>query len=192
MPSQSYQLWLADRCPTLDEIESAHASVGGTGPGRRFATQQINQAYAVLLSAQFQAFCRDLHSEAAGCWVDATSPVACQSILRTELLSNRKLDRGNPNPGNIGSDFNRFGIAFWNEVLALDVRNAGRRDQLELLNRWRNAIAHQDFDAVAPGGAVTLLLSQVRAWRSICHELARYFDEATRAIIERKLGSSPW
>lgn len=192
MPSQSYHLWLADRCPTLDEIESAHASVGGTGPGRRFATQQINQAYAVLLSAQFQAFCRDLHSEAIESWAAATSPVVCQGILRNELLANRKLDRGNPNPGNIGSDFNRFGISFWNEVLALDVRNAGRRDQLEMLNRWRNAVAHQDFDAVAPAGAVTLLLSQVRAWRSVCHELARYFDEVVRAKLALELGVSPW
>jgi len=47
----------------LDEIEAAHASVGGTGPGRRYATQQINQAYALLIASQFQGFCHDLHTE---------------------------------------------------------------------------------------------------------------------------------
>lgn len=192
MPSQAYQLWQADRCPKLDEIESAHASVGGTGPGRRVATQQINQAYAVLLSAQFQAFCRDLHSEVIECWVIATSPAVVQPMLRSELLSNRKLDRGNPNPGNIGADFNRFGMTFWSEVLALDARNAGRRDRLDELNRWRNAVAHQDFDPAVLGGTVTLQLSQVRVWRAACHELVKHFDEAARAKLHRTLGASPW
>lgn len=51
------------RARALDEIEAAHASVGGTGPGRRYATQQSNQAYAMLLASQFQGFCRDLHTE---------------------------------------------------------------------------------------------------------------------------------
>ena len=63
MPSQSYREWLSTRAKALDEIEAAHASVGGTGPGRRYATQQINQAYAVLVASQFQGFCRDLHTE---------------------------------------------------------------------------------------------------------------------------------
>ena len=45
MPSVSYDRWLIDRASALGEIEQAHRSVGGTGPGRRYATQQINQAY---------------------------------------------------------------------------------------------------------------------------------------------------
>lgn len=63
MTSASLQHWINERIPALDELESAHRSVGGSGPGRRYATQQINQAYAVLLSSQFQGYCRDLHSE---------------------------------------------------------------------------------------------------------------------------------
>jgi len=42
MPSQSLEFWLKVRSRALDEIEQAHRSVGGTGPGRRYATQQIN------------------------------------------------------------------------------------------------------------------------------------------------------
>lgn len=49
----------------LGEIAAAHTAVGGQGSGRRYATQEINHAYAVLLSSQFQRFCRDLHTEAA-------------------------------------------------------------------------------------------------------------------------------
>ncbi len=45
------------------ELENAHAIVGGTERGRRYATQQINYSCATLLSSHFQGFCRDLHSE---------------------------------------------------------------------------------------------------------------------------------
>jgi hypothetical protein len=65
MPSRSFELWNTDRRQALDQIAAAHAAVGGVGPGRRYATQQINQAYATLLSSQFQGFCRDLHSGTA-------------------------------------------------------------------------------------------------------------------------------
>ena len=65
MSSVALHHWLTARASALDEIEQAHRSVGGTGRGRRYATQQINQAYAVLLSSQFQGFCRNLHEECA-------------------------------------------------------------------------------------------------------------------------------
>ena len=63
MPSHSFIRWNVERSDALDEIENAHAMVGGTERGRRYATQQINYSYAALLSGQFQAFCRDLYSE---------------------------------------------------------------------------------------------------------------------------------
>jgi hypothetical protein len=34
--------WNGERSAALDEIEDAHAVVGGTERGRRYATQQIN------------------------------------------------------------------------------------------------------------------------------------------------------
>lgn len=61
--ARSLLRWRNESAQALDEIEAAHVAVGGTGRGRRYATQQINQAYVVLLSSRFQAFCRDLHSE---------------------------------------------------------------------------------------------------------------------------------
>ena len=111
MPSVALQDWTAVRCAVaLDEIENAHRSVGGTGPGRRYATQHLNQAYAVLLAAQFQACCRDLHTECVSFLVRRVAIPTFQARLRAELLWNRKLDRGNPNPGNIGADFARLGV----------------------------------------------------------------------------------
>lgn len=90
MPSESLRRWHAERIPALDEIEDAHASVGGSERGRRYATQQINYAYAALLSAQFQAFCRDLHSESIEYLVTVV-PAALQDTLRREFLLNRNI-----------------------------------------------------------------------------------------------------
>src|SRR5262245_34628199 len=143
MPSQAYQFWTSVRASALDEIENAHRSVGGTGPGRRYATQQINQAYAVLLASRFQRFCRDLHAECVDHVVRTVPSGPLQAVVRVALEFGRKLDHGNPNPGNIGADFDRLGLTLWPAVVAADGRNSGRQATLEELNRWRNAIAHQ-------------------------------------------------
>jgi hypothetical protein len=64
----------------------------------------------VLLSSQFQGFCRDLHSESATLLAESVRPVALRSVLRAQLLSGRRLDRGNANPANIESDDSRLGL----------------------------------------------------------------------------------
>ncbi len=192
MPSNSLQNWKTTRAVSLNEIEGAHRSVGGHGRGRRYATQQINQAYAVLLSSQFQGFCRDLHSESVEGLIDSVAPAAMRAMLRREFTWNRKLDRGNPNPGNIGEDFGRLGIDFWDRVRALDARNRDRQALLEELNLWRNAIAHQDFDPAKLGGVTTLHLRQVQRWRNACEAPAPAFDEAMRSYVQSMAGVSPW
>lgn len=131
MPSRSFQQWNTTRASKLDEIEAAHRSLGGKARGRRYATEQINHAYAVLVASQFQGFCRDLHSECVDCVVRAVTPAVLQSVLRAEFLLNRSLERGNANPGAIGSDFNRLGVEFWTRVYAHHPRNKRRRKLLE-------------------------------------------------------------
>ena len=74
--STSYRRWRTTRASALDEIARAHAAIGGTARGRRFTTQQINQAYAMLLASQFQGFCRDLHSESVDPVVAVIAPPA--------------------------------------------------------------------------------------------------------------------
>jgi hypothetical protein len=66
MASIAYRRWSTVRAKALDEMTQAHVALGGTSPGRRYATQQVNQAYAVLLASQFQGVCRDLHMECVG------------------------------------------------------------------------------------------------------------------------------
>jgi hypothetical protein len=191
MPSRSLNRWNLERADALEEIENAHAIVGGTERGRRYATQQINYSYTSLLSSHFQGFCRDLHSECAD-HIVAVMPARTQVFLRTELGWNRSLDRGNPHPGAIGSDFNRLGVDFWTEVYALDARNERRRELLQELVDWRNAIAHQDFNTVAAGGIPTLHLARVRGWRSGVNALARHFDQAMYNYLQGLLGGPPW
>lgn len=193
MPSLSLQDWFAERAVALNDLESAHRSVRGSGPGARAATQQINQAYAVLLSGQFQGFCRDLHSEGADHFVLPVADPDLREMLRDNLLFGRKIDRGNPNPGNLGSDFNRFGLAFWSLVEAHRPQNPARKAALEEMNDWRNAIGHQDFTAaMLKAGRPSLTLAQVQSWRKACDGLARSFDEVLRAHVQTLTGTLPW
>lgn len=189
MPSNSLTKWQGGRAAALNEIENAHAIVGGTARGRRYATQQINYSYATLLSSHFQGFCRDLHSECIDHIVAAT-PARLQAFLRIEFVWNRTLDKGNPHPGGIGSDFNRLGIQFWPNVHRRDGRNARRNELLQELINWRNAIAHQDFDPV--GGDSTLHLTKVRAWRRAVSALADQFDQTMYDYLVALLGGAPW
>jgi hypothetical protein len=193
MPSSSLQEWFTERAATLADLENAHRSVRGSGAGSRAAAQQINQAYAVLLSAQFQGFCRDLHYECADYLLGSVADPNLQQTLRDNLLFGRRIDRGNPNPGNIGADFNRLGLVFWPRVDARRPENPARRAALEELSEWRNAIAHQDFSAaMVRAGRPALALAQVRVWRQACNGLARAFDEVLRDHLRTLTGSAPW
>ena len=193
MPSQSYREWLTTRANALNELEAAHASVGGTGPGRRYATQQINQAYAMLVASQFQGFCRDLHTEGiARLMAFINPPAMVRHLVQAGFSHGRQLDSKNAQPSSIGSDFGLLGIKFWQEVYNHHPQNQARKNLLEELNKWRNAIAHQNFSELSPNERPSLTLVQVRRWRSICGRLARSFDEVMRIHLQSITGSAPW
>jgi hypothetical protein len=177
----------------LDEIAQGHAAVSGTRRGRRFNTQQFNRAYAVMLAAQFQGFCRDLHSECVDHLVGMIpAPLAIRPLVRDEFTRDRKLDRGNAQPSSLSVDFRRLGIDLWNEMRTFDPRTSELNRLLEELNQWRNAIAHQDFDPRKLGGTTILRLDRVRQWRRACERLARSLDKVMRRHMESLTGSSPW
>ncbi len=195
MPSRSLNNWRTVRVAELDEIENAHRKVGGILRGRRYATIQINHAYATLVSAQFQGYCRDLHSECvrhlvSKIEVTGIAPYDLRNVLQEEFISKRKLDSGNPNPGNLGEDFNRLGIDFWTKVKAHNFKNAQRQSLILELNVWRNAIAHQKFASLS-GGSGSLPISRVRIWRKACEDLAVDFDAVMSAHIGLLIGSPP-
>lgn len=191
MASVALGNWNGPRKAALAELAAAHGALGGKGPGRRYATLQLNHAYTVLLSSQFQGFCRDLHSEAVDFLVANTQPSTVAGVLRVVIMQGRKLDHGNPNPGNVGSDFARLGMSFWNEVGHVDRRKAQRLMALNDLNDWRNAIAHQDWSGV-PNQNPSLQLRQVNAWHSACAGLAASFDAAVGQHLAAMVGQQPW
>lgn len=192
MPSRSHSAWITTRAGRLDQIAAAHAAVGGAARGRRFATQQINYAYALLLSSEFQGFCRDLHTEATNCIVAAVTPTAVQTVLLARLTENRKLDHGNANGGNLGSDFGRFGMALAAVLDTRDRHNVGRRADLDVLGVWRNAIAHQDFTPAALKNRTNLRLQEVQAFRRACNVLATDLDAVVGAHVTTLVGTTPW
>lgn len=191
MPSHSLIRWNNERSAALDEIENAHVMVGGSERGRRIATQQINYSYAALLSSHFQGFCRDLHSECVD-HIVALVPEHLQGFMHDEFFWNRSLDRGNPHPGAIGSDFSRLGMEIWDGVYGIDVRNERRRELLEELITWRNAIAHQDFSSVARDGIPRLQLATVRAWRRALNSLVRSFEAAAYNYLRSLASTVSW
>jgi hypothetical protein len=192
MPSRSLTTWQADSRRALDEIEAAHRAIGRAGPGCRYAAQQVDQAYVLLLSSQFQRFCRTLHSECIDHLTSGFAPATIRTIFRRQLRLGRKLDSGNPNPGNIGSDFDRFEMSFWPAVIALDPHNRTRQALLTMMNQWRNAVAHQDFSRPELGGRNQLTLAEVRRWRSACEHLAVDFERVMYHYLGSITGSAPW
>lgn len=191
MITASLRTWRTRRARSLDDLEAAYRALPSTGQGHRRAAQQLNQAYAVFVSSQFQAFCRDLHSESVADLLAGIEPPSIRRVLRMGLLWERRLDRGNPTPGNIGSDFGRLGISFWKRVHASDARNIRRMAKLEQLNAWRNAIAHHDFNPSRLGRAGVLQLRTVRTWRRAVRLLAEDFDQVMRTYVESVVGSRP-
>ncbi len=191
MPSLSLTDWRTTRKAVLDEIEWARRRIGRPRPGRTYATHQINQAYAVLLAAHFQGYCRELHSECSGHFVQVIPRDSIKVACRNNLVRDRKLDRGNANAGAIGDDFNRFGLTFWSEVQILNPQNLAWQNRLEELNRMRNEIAHQDYKD-AKLETVTLRFKVVRDYRRACDQLAAAFDEVMRQHLESVVGTVPW
>jgi hypothetical protein len=151
----------------------------------------VNRAYVVVLAAEFQGFCRELHNECvAGILVSI--PLVLQDVVRRQFLLNRSLDRGNANPANLGSDFGRFGLKFWDSLERADPQTRTLRTELEQLNEWRNAIAHNNYDPTALGATIELRIGRVRQWRRMCGDLARLFDTVLASHIGTMTGVRPW
>jgi hypothetical protein len=89
MPSVALTWWQNEARKTLDNMVAVHAAVGGRGRGRKDAIQQVNNAYAVLLSSQFQKCCRDLHSQAASHIADQ-APVSIRRVRGAACPIHRK------------------------------------------------------------------------------------------------------
>jgi hypothetical protein len=119
-------------------------------------------------------------------------PKRLRIAVRTALTWKRALDRGNPTPDNLADDFNRLGMTFWPDLDAVDLRSGQRKTTLAELNKWRNAIAHHDFDPSKLRSRTTVTLQMVRRWRSACSALAQTLDRVVGAHISQTTGTPSW
>lgn len=191
MPSQALNRWLFERAAVLDGLLDSFGVIRGSGRVHRTAIQHLSRSFAVVLSAEFQGFCKDLHRECAAHFA-ALVPAAIEDVVLQQFLAQRLLDRGNPNPGNIGADFNRLGLKLFDEARQADPRVPGWRGILDYLNEWRNAIAHSDYSATRVADHPHLGVGQLRSWRSACNQLAAVFDRVLGRYLETKTGVKPW
>jgi hypothetical protein len=196
VPSRALARWSQESRAALDALDAAHARVAATRRVGRALAQPIAHAYLVAVAAQFQRYCRDLHSEAAQRLADAVEPRAFRGTVLRLLTEGRRLDAGNATAGALGADFDRLGLEL---LAALEASAPGRRliRELERLHVWRNAIVHQDF-TLKPGraklvrGTAPEELRHVRRWRASCDALAGTLDALVRAHVSQVVGGAPW
>lgn len=173
MVSASLQTWHAHRMPRVDRLRTAH-KVFGSGPGRRWETEELNHALILRLASEFQGFARDLHDEAINAVVVAVAPGApeMQAVLRIPYAA----DRGNADPGALGKDFGLFGMQLWADLESrYPARCATWNRTLEILNTARNGIAHDDRSKLARARASgwPMTLQSVSRWRSALNGLPK-------------------
>lgn len=195
--SDAYRSWKNERDKRIAELLSAHATIGGTGKGRRWRTEQLNWALTLRVAAEFQGFARDLHTLAVECFVVnvAGSNQAVANALTAQLTKDRALDRKNAHPGSLGSDFDRLGLELW-PTLGAGYRRASKwNNDVTALNKARNAIAHaneHELGDLAVSG-YPMRLSTVRRWRSSLDGLAHAMDDVVGDYLDRLLGcGKPW
>jgi len=197
VPSMALASWRSDRQQRLDELIAAHQTVGGAGPGRRWRTRELNWALTLRLAGEFQGFARHLHDLAVDHFVATLAGGNTQlaDTLRARTTTNRQLDRGNAQPGSLGSDFALLGLTLWPALERADSRAPAWNASLERLNTARNAIAHVDQPALdqlrVQGHPVTL--ASVRTWRRDLDRLAATMDDVVSAYLDQLLGyGRPW
>lgn len=193
--SASLLLWQGPAQEVFAELELAHRTVGGHGRGERLLTRQINYAYVTALAAQFQRYCRAVHTEVALALVAGVPDPRLAFVFETHLIQGRRLDRGNPNPANLGADFGRFGLDFWGAILDHGIRNERRRAKLETLIGWRNAIGHGDIGRKREKGELApdeIRLDICRDWRSALGQLVFSIDDVLASHCETLGFPRPW
>jgi len=170
MPSVSLNTWTTVRAQRIKRLRAAHEAFGGTGPGRRWVTDELNHALILRLASEFQGFARDLHDECglfiARCLAPGNRQL--QDSLRIPYTLYRKMNQGNADPGTLGNDFGLFGMA-------------------------RNGIAHDGTKiARVQANGWPLTLRSVDRWKSSLDGLARGIDRAVGGHLKLMYGTTPW
>jgi hypothetical protein len=197
VPSDAYADWSGQRQVRLAELFAAHATIGGSGRGRRWRTAQLNWALTLRIAGEFQGYARDLHTLAVGHFVTSVAQgnTALSNVLQIQFTTNRALDRQNATPSSLGSDFGRFGLELWPTLRVANARALRWQASLEALNKARNAIAHANEDELASLGVAgyPMRLTTIKIWHRDLERLAGTMDDVVSDYLDRLLGTGrPW
>src|SRR5438309_108779 len=121
--------------PRLDQVDAQCDTTLALVPLPELADENL-RGYVMLLSAHFQGFCRDLHTECVQI-IAGAAPPTMRLMIQTQSVARRGLDGANPNFSTIQSDFDRFGLNI-QAALVADAANQPRITHLGHLNLWRN------------------------------------------------------
>jgi hypothetical protein len=185
--------WDMTASERLDELERVHADARGGGRGRRWGTEQLNRSLFVVLVAQFQTYSRNLHDEAIDVHVNAANPRQ-SDVMRRLLTQGRRLDVQNPQPAALGSDFGRLGLDL---VPTIKDEGAAMDDalgKLDLLVRFRNAVAHgneSELAGIVASGDIKPTLASYRQYRRTLNRLVGTMDRVVAAELVTVLQIPP-
>jgi len=123
-------------------------------------------------------------------------PAGAAHVLEWLLTEHRLLNRGNASARTLEADFGRMGVPLWANLVERDQRNLLRRQRLEQLNTWRNAVAHGDFTFSREQAAglvnTSRSLRSVRIWRASCSALASQIDAVMHQRLVNLFKRRPW
>ncbi|MGH3279531.1 MAG: hypothetical protein ACRDNW_10385 [Trebonia sp.] len=197
MSSGSLSTWNSARTERIKRLRAAHQALAGTGPGRRWVTEELNQALILRLASEFQGFARNLHDEAGVFVAGRLAPgnPRLQNVLRLPYTVSRKLNQGNADPGTLGNDFGLFGLVLWTALQArYPTRAKGWNQKLAALNMARNGIVHDDGAKVArvQADGWPLTLQSADRWKLALDGLAQGMDCVVGGHLKLVFGTQPW
>jgi hypothetical protein len=134
MASTSLMMWAAARANRIKRLRAAHEAFGGTGPGRRWVTDELNHALILRLASEFQGFARDLHDETGAFVARCLAPgnQQLQDSLRIPYTLYRKMNQG--------INMARNGIVHDDGAKIARVQADGWPLTLRSVDRWKSSL----------------------------------------------------
>lgn len=195
MSSDALVHWRTSGLARIGELEAVHASLTGTGPGRRWGTMQLNRSLFVALVSQFQGFCRDLHDDALRVYLDEANPRQRRN-LDMQLRQGRRLDTRNPRRSTLGHDFGRLGLDIIGGLKQHGSMTETRLTSLDQVVDFRNAITHGEeatIEQIEANGSVRSTKRSFQRHRRALDNLAGTMDRVVAAQLARFMEIElPW
>lgn len=185
-PSQAFLKWNTTRSGRLAMLEAVCGRAAVVVPLDTDALDEHLRAYAALLSAHFQGFCRDLYTEAVFQVVARVKQKWLRLIVQNQFTTGLRLDKMNPTLDTLEEDFGRFGLVNLRTAIGTLPPADTHKGHLKALIDCRNKCAHGE--PIIP----TLLLTNLRNWRTSCDWLASRLNGIVYDHLRRAFRAAPW